>query len=41
MHLVTNKEWTDRDGIKCLYTGEVDQNGLICGEGVVIDKPRA
>ena len=34
IHVVTNMEWTNRDGIKCIYTGEVDQNGLVCGEGV-------
>ena len=38
MHLVTDMEWTNRDGEKCLYTGEVDQNGLVCGEGVAIEE---
>ena len=27
-------EWTNRDGNKCIYNGEADENGLICGEGV-------
>ena len=37
IHIVTNMLWTNRDGRKCSYTGEVDQNGLVCGEGVAYD----
>ena len=38
IHLVTNMKWTNREGHEFIYTGEVDQDGFICGEGVAFDQ---
>ena len=38
MYVVNRMEWTNRDGRKCIYNGEVDENGLVCGEGVAYDR---
>ena len=37
IHVVTNMRWKPRDGDECFYTGEVDQDGFMCGEGVAFD----
>lgn len=36
MNVVKDIEWTDEYGVLCTYTGEVDQNGNVCGSGVAI-----
>ena len=36
MYTVVAMECYDRSGNECSYTGEVDQDGLVCGDGVVI-----
>ena len=36
IHVVKDMEWINPHGYDCIYTGEVDRDGKVCGEGVAI-----